>query len=104
MRYEIIIGLLLFAGGFATADHFSHQRDKDSNQRLDLARTLSDKSSADLNRDIEVCKKIYAARVKINTALGLPEDDSDPLNLGVDSGKLDYEKHMDKLYGPLPSK
>jgi hypothetical protein len=74
---------LFFAAGFATSQYFLRAEQKRVSENRELATIMSKKNHDDLEKDIAICKKIYAARDKINAALGLPPDDSDPLDLGI---------------------
>ena len=79
----ILIALVIgFSSGFGTAHYLQTEREKHVAADVAFANRMSKITKDDLEKDIEIRKKIYAARDKINVALGLPPDDSDPLNLG----------------------
>jgi len=80
MRLLLLLAVS-FGLGFATSQFMLQREEAGLKSEKQFVEKMSKQNHAELEKDIEICKKIYIARDKINEALGLPEDDSDPLNL-----------------------
>lgn len=80
----IIVGILLYAAGFATAHYWESDREKHVSEDYALAKRMWGFESEEGKKDTAILKKIEEARDKISDCLGIPREDhnDDPLNLG----------------------